>query len=52
MGRFYGRLPSELLDLTVDEFRLNFQVWYQYLLDQKSRENIRSLEARRDWGED
>jgi len=43
MGQFYGRLPSELLDLTLDDFRLNWACWYNYELEKKRQHD--ELEA-------
>jgi len=30
MGKHYGRLPHELLQLTVEEFRLAYLCWVEY----------------------
>jgi len=39
MGKFYGKLPGELLDLTIEDFRLAYQCWRMY-----EEERVRQLE--------
>lgn len=40
MGRFYGKLPSELVQLEVDSFRLDYIVWRLCVLEQQRQSDI------------
>jgi hypothetical protein len=46
MARFYRRLPSDLLDLPYDDFRLAYQCWRLYIEEEVRQQKQAEFEAR------
>lgn len=46
MGKFYRKLPSELLDLPLDAFRMAWLVWYNYELERQRQMDQIEAEAK------
>jgi hypothetical protein len=50
MGKFYGRLPHELLTIDCDQFTLDFRVWYEWIQEQEKRRIERELKWKLEQG--
>jgi hypothetical protein len=48
MARFYRVLPHELLDIPIEDFRLDLQCWRLYVKEQERQETMEADRIRRE----
>ena len=45
MGQYYGKLPSELLDLPLDDFLLDYWCWYYHMDHERQQQQAAETRA-------